>query len=51
MLNIGHKLKETGDPTIEDVISGRTLCAHDFYEGFFYDDFYIFSVIKIKICL
>jgi uridine phosphorylase len=32
LLNIGHKLKESGDPTIEEVVSGRTLCAHDFYE-------------------
>ena len=33
LLEISRKLKDSGDPSIEEVISGRTLCAHDFYEG------------------
>ena len=33
LLDIGQKLKDLGETSIEDVISGRTLCAHDFYEG------------------
>ncbi len=33
LLLIGEKLKESGETSLEGVISGRTLCAHDFYEG------------------
>lgn len=33
LIEIADALKNAGETKIEDVIIGRTLCAHDFYEG------------------
>jgi hypothetical protein len=33
LLKIGEIVKETNPNAVEDIVSGRTLCAHDFYEG------------------
>ena len=33
LLHIGENLKENGTNAFEDVTIGKTLCAHDFYEG------------------
>lgn len=40
LVEIGESMRNLGVPGIEKVLSGRTLCTHDFYEGtkelFFY---------------